>query len=143
MLIAQAVDANNVYFAESKHTLQGDFLEYWRENGDLPVFGYPISEPFTEKSTYDGKSYTVQYFERYRLELHPENQPPYNVELGQLGRQYVESKKIAITPVPRQTNAPDYNEGLFATPTPTATATATPRPKPTKPCRVLSSKTCC
>ncbi len=35
--------------------------------------------------------------------------------------------------MPRQTSAPNYDEGLFATATPTATATATPRPKPTEP----------
>ena len=133
VLTAQAVDESNVYFAESKHTLQGDFLQYWRKNGDLALFGYPISEQFVEKSAYDGKPYTVQYFERYRLELHPDNQPPFNIELGQLGRQYIEQQRIVITPVPRQANAPDYNEALFATATPTATATATPRPKPTQP----------
>jgi hypothetical protein len=26
----------------------------------------------------------VQYFERVRMELHPENNPPYNVLLGRL-----------------------------------------------------------
>jgi hypothetical protein len=29
----------------------------------------------------------VQYFERARFEYHPENQPPYDVLLGLLGRQ--------------------------------------------------------
>jgi hypothetical protein len=39
----------------------------------------------TEKSPLDGKTYTVQYFERSVFEYHPENQPPYNVLLSQLG----------------------------------------------------------
>jgi hypothetical protein len=34
----------------------------------------------------DGKPYKVQYFERVRMELHPENPPPYDVLLGQFGR---------------------------------------------------------
>ena len=34
----------------------------------------------------DGKPYTVQYFERVRMEYHPENQAPYEVLLGQFGR---------------------------------------------------------
>ena len=34
----------------------------------------------------DGKSYRVQYFERARLEHHPENPAPYDVLLGQFGR---------------------------------------------------------
>ena len=33
-------------------------------------------------SDLDGKSYTVQYFERAVFELHPENQPPFNVLLS-------------------------------------------------------------
>jgi len=35
----------------------------------------------------DGKEYTVQYFERVRMEYHPENAAPYDVLLGQFGRQ--------------------------------------------------------
>ena len=34
----------------------------------------------------DGKAYTVQYYERVRLEYHPENAEPYTVLLGQFGR---------------------------------------------------------
>ena len=33
----------------------------------------------------DGKTYTVQYFERAVFEAHPENKPPYNVLLSLLG----------------------------------------------------------
>ena len=70
---------------QTKHTLSAEFLQYWQANGGLAVFGYPISEPFQEVSKDDGKSYLVQYFERNRFELHPENQYPYNVLLGRLG----------------------------------------------------------
>jgi hypothetical protein len=35
----------------------------------------------------DGREYTVQWFERARFELHPENKPPYNVLLGLLGNE--------------------------------------------------------
>ncbi len=48
--------------------------------------GFPISEALQERAA-DGKTYTVQYFERARFELHPENAPPYDVLLGHLGRQ--------------------------------------------------------
>ncbi|MGA7730470.1 MAG: lamin tail domain-containing protein [Chloroflexia bacterium] len=61
------------------------FLDYWEAHGGLPQQGYPISEEFTEISELDGKSYTVQYFERAVFEKHPENPPPYNVLLSQLG----------------------------------------------------------
>jgi hypothetical protein len=73
------------FFPETGHNLGGGFLTYWNANGGLAQFGFPISEEFPEKLE-DGKSYTVQYFERARFEFHPENQPPYNVLLGQFGR---------------------------------------------------------
>lgn len=87
--------ATRAYFPETRHSLSGEFLVYWQQNGGLAIFGYPISEPFTEISPTDGKPYLVQYFERNRFELHPENEAPYNVLLGLLGndiarkRQYV------------------------------------------------------
>jgi|GEM_PF-5745710 len=76
------------FFPETGHNLRGPFLKYWQENGGLAVFGYPITEEQIEKSPLDGKEYTVQYFERNRLELHPEHAgTPFEVQLGQLGRQ--------------------------------------------------------
>ncbi|HEX9373232.1 MAG TPA: S8 family serine peptidase, partial [Roseiflexaceae bacterium] len=72
------------YFPETGHTLRGTFLGYWRANGGLPIFGYPTSEEFVERGE-DGRDYTVQYFERHRFELHPENRAPYNVLLSRLG----------------------------------------------------------
>jgi hypothetical protein len=73
------------YFEATGHTLQGAFYEYWKNNGGLWMFGYPLSEEYREISATDGKVYTVQYFERQRFELHPENSPPNDVLLGLLG----------------------------------------------------------
>jgi hypothetical protein len=75
------------YFPETGHTLRGGFRAYWQAQGGLPSFGYPITEEFQEKTTTDGKTYLVQYFERVRFEWHPENQPPYDVLLGHLARE--------------------------------------------------------
>src|SRR5262249_40128995 len=72
-------------FPQTGKTLGGKFLDYWNKKGDLAQFGYPISDEFQEQSPLDGKTYTVQYFERAVFELHPENQPPYDVLLSQLG----------------------------------------------------------
>src|SRR6266545_1030493 len=72
------------YFSETGHTLRGTFKAYWQANGGLPIFGYSTSEQFVERGE-DGRDYTVQYFERHRLELHSENRPPYNVLLSRLG----------------------------------------------------------
>ena len=73
------------HFAATGHNVGPRFHAYWRANGGLEPFGYPLTEPFDQRLE-DGKSYTVQYFERVRFELHPENPAPYQVELGQFGR---------------------------------------------------------
>ena len=74
-----------VLFPETGKHLGGKFLDYWKSHGGLAQQGYPISEEFTEVSDLNGKPYTVQYFERAVFEHHPENQPPYDVLLSQLG----------------------------------------------------------
>ncbi|MDQ5824422.1 MAG: hypothetical protein M3441_09485 [Chloroflexota bacterium] len=72
-------------FAETGKTVGGKFLDYWNKHGGLAQQGYPLTEEFTEVSALNGKPYTVQYFERAVFELHPENQPPFDVLLSQLG----------------------------------------------------------
>jgi hypothetical protein len=72
-------------FRETGRCVQGRFLDYWRAHGGLAINGYPLSDEFTE-TLEDGKPYTVQYFERTRLEYHPEAPEPYKVQLGQFGR---------------------------------------------------------
>jgi hypothetical protein len=81
----QAQGAASHYFSETKHTVAGSFWKYWQGHGGLAQQGYPISEEFSEVSDLDGKSYTVQYFERAVFEKHPENKVPYDVLLSQLG----------------------------------------------------------
>lgn len=93
------------YVQLTGHTLRGAFRDYWHAAGGLSVFGYPLSEPFTELNEEDGHEYEVQYFERARFEFHPEL-PPSNtagaqVLLGHLGRQY-----LAQNPAPAGTNDP-------------------------------------
>ena len=72
-------------FTETGHTVSGKFLEYWNAHGGLAQQGYPLTEAMNEKSPVDGKTYMTQYFERAVFELHPENQPPYDVLLSLLG----------------------------------------------------------
>ena len=116
------------YFSETRHTVCGDILTAWRKNGlefdgrtgkseaeNLALFGLPLSEPQTETLS-DGKPYTVQWFERARFELHPENKPPYAVLLGLLG-----------------------NELRSAAPKPQPTATLAPYPAPQRPTPTIGS----
>jgi hypothetical protein len=71
-------------FPQTGFNACGWFLGYWERNGGLERFGYPISPGFEEQI--EGRTYNVQYFERRRMEYHPENAPPYDVLLGLLGR---------------------------------------------------------
>src|SRR5205823_3957144 len=77
--------AGSILFKETGKRLGGIFLQYWQTRGGLAQQGYPISNEFTEKSDLNGQTYTVQYFERAVFEYHPENKPPYDVLLSQLG----------------------------------------------------------
>ncbi len=86
-------------FAETGQCMQGRFLRYWYARGALPFNGYPLSGEFMERLD-DGREYRVQYFERVRMEYHPENNPPFDVLLGQFGR----SIHPADPPVPQKGN---------------------------------------
>jgi len=90
-----------VYFSQTGHNLGGDFLSAWQANGGLMIFGYPISEPFTENGR------TVQYFERARFELHPENAGTrYVVEATLLGdwASQAERSTTPFQPLPATTS---------------------------------------
>jgi len=89
------------------HTLRGTFLRYWQANGGLAVFGFPLTEEFTEVNAADGKPYTVQYFERNRFEYHPENAGTrYEVLLGLLGAETLaKGRQVLDRPVAQ---VPDY-----------------------------------
>jgi LPXTG-site transpeptidase (sortase) family protein len=78
-----------VFFPETGHSLRGAFLAFWEAHGGLPVFGYPLSEEFSERNSVDGQNYPVQYFERARFEYHPELPAGSRVLLGHLGREYL------------------------------------------------------
>lgn len=73
-----------MYFNETGHSLGGAFLSFWKANGGLRVLGFPITEPIQEGG------WTVQYFERARMEYHPEKaKQGFVVELSLLGRDYL------------------------------------------------------
>ena len=89
-------------FPQTGHTVQGRFLQYWDAQGGLARFGYPLTEAAPARSPLDGHTYTVQYFERAVFEAHPENPPPFDVLLGQLGRgaQVIRQAKQAAAALP-------------------------------------------
>src|SRR5512146_2258113 len=75
--------AEQICFKEVPDCIEGRFAEYWRQNGGLAVFGFPLGPARTERV--GGGVYLAQLFERNRFELHPENARPYDVLLGRLG----------------------------------------------------------
>jgi hypothetical protein len=78
-------------FPATGHTVSGKFLDYWQANGGLAIFGYPISDEFTENGR------TVQYFERQRFELHPEHAgTPFEVQLGLLGNVVLNGPNLTV-----------------------------------------------
>jgi len=70
-------------FPETNFCIAGRIREFWEQNGGLPVFGFPVGEQRAE--VIEGKTYQAQWFERNRLELHPDNARPYDVLLGRNG----------------------------------------------------------
>lgn len=81
------------YFVQTQHAIAGSFKQFWERYGGVAVFGYPISEESIEPNPTDGQVYTVQYFERARMEYHPEVGDTVNsIVLGQLGRQLLQGQ---------------------------------------------------
>ncbi len=76
------------YFPQTGHSVKQAFLTYWQQQGGVGLFGYPISEELPEINPVDGKVYTVQYFEKARLEWHPTFAgTSQEVQLGLIGKQ--------------------------------------------------------
>ena len=85
------------YFPQTRFNVCGWILGHWERNGGLERFGYPITPVFEEEI--EGRTYSVQYFERRRFELHPENTYPHDVLLGLLGREvYALERTVGCQP---------------------------------------------
>lgn len=102
-------DLSRLYFPPTGHTLTGAFLRVWWEQGQLAVFGFPLTEEMIEEGR------TVQYFERARFESFPEHRgTQYEVQFGLLGRLVTagREREAAFRPRPPQAETPnrDYFE---------------------------------
>lgn len=122
---ALAQQGNCQTFKETGHTLCGKFLTYWQQHGGLAQQGFPVSDEVMEKSDTDGKTYTMQYFQRAVFELHPENQPPNDVLLSLLGTFYYSQRHPVGTPVPPPPGPKIYQLGERAEIKPGITVTFT------------------
>ena len=89
------------YFPETGHSLATGFKKFWDTNGNVSTFGFPISEELTENGL------TVQYFERGRLEYHPELEESKRITLGRLGAELLEGRGWIKPPPPDTTQFPE------------------------------------
>jgi hypothetical protein len=131
----QPVSASNDnvtrYFPQTRHRLSHGFRSYWENNGGLYVFGYPISEEFTEGGR------TVQYFERARFEWHPEHRGTrFEILLGHLGRKAAQDAGIDTSPVAREAGVDNYHPNLWYTPAPPPPPAQSVRPPAGAPSHV-------
>lgn len=80
------------YFEKTRQNLCEPFLSHWVQNGGLERFGYPLTgQRQVQTAEWSG---VVQYFERRRMERHPEG-----VLLGLLGRELFAQQQNACTGV--------------------------------------------
>lgn len=77
------------YFQETGQSIRGGFLDYWLNSGGERIFGMPISPEVPMRHPSDGKTYTTQYFERARMEYHPELPDGQRIVLGVLGSETI------------------------------------------------------
>jgi hypothetical protein len=111
------------YFPETRHSLWGEFRRVWERRGQLPIFGYPLSEVVDE----DGRS--VQYFERARFVYFPEDLPSFfqsmqaangfdlsslfEVQFSDLGRQLAQMRGLNLAPVPQLEGALTWDPAIW------------------------------
>ncbi|HEX5689509.1 MAG TPA: hypothetical protein VFX76_05885, partial [Roseiflexaceae bacterium] len=92
---------------ETNRQICGRIRQFYEQNGDINAFGQPLSSQQAE--VVEGRSFQAQWFERGRLELHPENLPPYDVLLGRLGAESLGRAGQAWTSFPAASqNAPFF-----------------------------------
>jgi hypothetical protein len=84
--IPPANDPDRRYFRETGHTTGYAFLGYFDAHGGLDILGFPITEFKLENGR------IVQYFQRARMEWHPEFPPGQRVQLGELGQVYATTR---------------------------------------------------
>ncbi len=100
------------YCPQTGHTISYGFLQYYDSHGRLDVFGYPITELLTERGT------VVQYFQRAKMEWHPENPISYQITLGNLGDEYIARVHLPSSDLDRVPPPSSGQPGVQHLPTP-------------------------
>ncbi len=84
------------YFPETGHWVSGDFLEkYNLAPNPEAIYGLPITDAFIDPTS----GHLIQYFEKARFELHPEETEDLRVQLTPLGELlYIPGESIPTPP---------------------------------------------
>lgn len=77
------------YFPETGHSVHFGFLQFWETQGGLDRFGYPISQEVVEHGR------IVQHFQRARLEWDPAAPPGQQVQIANVGSEYMSAFGLA------------------------------------------------
>lgn len=120
---AQGIRQQGLYFPETGYSIGGEFLDYWQKHSGLRLLGYPIS------AEEDDNGLVVQWFERGRLEYHPEAMrslwqeyqnlrgldldPLYEIIPTDLGRRIAQQRGHDMSPVIRRQAVPDWSPHLW------------------------------
>ncbi len=130
------------YAPETGHAIGQEFVAYYRSHGldlgqngvsaaeSLALFGFPISEPRMETNS-SGDRVVTQYFERARLEVHPDKPAEHRILQGRVGDEVRQGQEQGR---PTELPAPPVN----CLPTPVA-AGERPEMTPTPPACVPSA----
>lgn len=76
---------DRLYIPETQQFVAGGFKSFWQANGGPQIFGFPLTTEFTEQHPETGEEIVVQYFERVKLEYHPEAPEDNRIRLALLG----------------------------------------------------------
>ncbi len=98
---AAPVGPSRVFFSQTGHYLSYGFLDFWRTNGALPMFGYPITEELNSNGM------AVQYFERAVFEYHADAPAGWQVQLERVGAEQTASRatETPFKPITASNNA--------------------------------------
>jgi hypothetical protein len=95
------------YVEETRHTVQGAFLDFWERTGEAGFLGNPLTEE------YQSKGETYQVFERGQLVLEADG----SARMAPIGQLLADKYGLDQTPE-EQGDLPSYSEDLFVPPPP-------------------------
>lgn len=92
-------------FPETGYCIGGRIRQFWEYHGGLPIFGFPVGPQKTAEI--EGIPLQVQWFERTRLEIHPETPPPHDVVLGRVGTELLAQHGVEWRMFPKSAPHPE------------------------------------